>query len=288
LVAARPELHPPPRRREQPLDVIVVAPAKTDIMAVLLSLAARGLSIERYHQPEAIAAAVVGGRPDVAIVDLRGGDSLADRMLTWLSRNASCASLVITDADGVDARLRALHLGASDHLVAPFDEREAVARVQVLIGRKRSAHRTRIEAGDLTIDAAQRCVIRGGETVPLTPREVDLLVALVENRDHPLSKRDLLDTVWRDEVRSENVVEANISSLRRKLHALGPPVIHTVHRTGYVFRPASPTPATTRAALVAERDRLLRERNEVVARRDQLLERARAERHHGTDHRDPA
>ena len=47
----------------------------------------------------------------------------------------------------------------------------------------------------------------------------------------------LLTAVWGTEARSQNVVEANVSSLRRKLHALGPPVIHTLHRAGYIFRP---------------------------------------------------
>jgi DNA-binding winged helix-turn-helix (wHTH) protein len=66
-----------------------------------------------------------------------------------------------------------------------------------------------------------------------------------------VSKQDLLCTVWRGEDRSENVVEANVSSLRRKLHGLGPPVIHTVHRTGYVFRPVALTGSVARATLAA-------------------------------------
>jgi DNA-binding response OmpR family regulator len=72
--------------------------------------------------------------------------------------------------------------------------------------------------------------------VTLTPREVGLLVTLVEQPEQPVTKQQLLVAVWGAEVRSLNVVEANVSSLRRKLHALGPPVIHTLHRAGYVFR----------------------------------------------------
>ena len=72
-----------------------------------------------------------------------------------------------------------------------------------------------------------------------TPREVGLLLALIEQSEHPVTKRELLVAVWGEEVRSQNVVEANVSSLRRKLHALGPPVIHTLHGAGYVFRPVA-------------------------------------------------
>jgi two-component system, OmpR family, response regulator len=274
-VASQSPLEGAPERRAESIDVVVVARDVRDLEDVVEALADDGLRVERMHEPEVVAAAVVGGRPDVIVVDLRDDDGLADRMLTWVGRHARCASLVITGANDVDARMRALYLGASDHVVAPFEPREAVARVKALIARRRSGQRARIEAGDLTIDPAQRCITRGGETVPLTPREADLLIALVNHADQPLSKRDLLEIVWGAELRSENVVEANVSSLRRKLHALGPPVIHTVHRTGYVFRRTTPEPSLTRTRLFAERDRLLRERDEVVARREELLQRLR-------------
>jgi two-component system, OmpR family, response regulator len=274
-VSSRSPLESAAERRPQSLDVTVVARDTEDVGKVVEALAAQGLRVERMYEPEAVAAAVVGGRPDVIVVDLRDDDGLADRMLTWVSRHARCASLVVSGADDVDARIAALHLGADDHVVAPFETREAVARVQALIARRRSVRRAPIEAGDLVIDPAQRCITRGGETVPLTPREADLLMALVNNADQPLSKRDLLDIVWGAEDRSENVVEANVSSLRRKLHALGPPVIHTVHRTGYVFRRTASEPSLTRRGLVAERERLLRERDEVVARREDLMQRLR-------------
>jgi hypothetical protein len=55
-------------------------------------------------------------------------------------------------------------------------------------------------------------------------------------------------------------------------------VIHTVHRSGYVFRPETPSVTATRVALIAERDRMVRERDEIIARRDELIHRLRTER----------
>jgi len=95
----------------------------------------------------------------------------------------------------------------------------------------------RLVAGDLTVDLAQRSAVRNGKRVALTPREVSLLVTLIERSEQPVTKQELLTAVWGAQARSQNVVEANVSSLRRKLHALGPPVIHTLHRAGYIFRP---------------------------------------------------
>jgi DNA-binding response OmpR family regulator len=263
--------------RRDSTDLLAVAPERPDVEVLLATLQAAGTRIERAHSPESVARAIVGGRPDVVLVDLREDDGLAERLLDWVTRNASAAALVLTNLDEADARIRALRLGAADHLIAPFELREAIARVEMLLADRRRDDRDVVEAGDLILDPVQRCAIRNGEVVPLTPREVDVLAALIERREKPVSKQELLAVVWRGERRSENVVEANVSSLRRKLHSLGPPVIHTVHRSGYLLRPVAPSATLTRATLVAERDRLVRERDEVIARRDEVIRRLRGE-----------
>src|SRR5262249_36429263 len=154
-------------------------------------------------------------------------------------RNTSASALVITDSTQTDERLRALRLGAEAHVVAPFEARELSARVEHLIARRRHGREERVEVGDMTIDVELRSAVRNGEVVTFTPRELALLLALVQRAGEAVSKQELLETVWHGEARSENVVEANVSALRRKLHAVGPPVIHTVHRSGYAFRPAT-------------------------------------------------
>ena len=272
----RSELPRPPRRS---IDVLVVARPASDVDDLIAHLAGRRLAVERADSPEAVARDVIGGRPDVVIIDLRGdSDGMGNRMLSWVCRNASASPLAITDLEGADARIHALQLGASDHLIAPFDVREGVVRTETLIARRRAGRDAKVEVGDMTIDVAQRSVVRNGDLVTLTPRELALLVELVQRRGEAISKRDLLRTVWRGESRSENVVEANVSSLRRKLHGLGPRVIHTVHRTGYVFRSAAPSVAAARVSMLAERDRMIRERDAIIARRDELIQSLRAER----------
>lgn len=227
-----------PARSRRLVDVVVVAPPVEEIEKLVAALGERGMHVVHAFEPDLIAAAVVSGRPDGALIDLRFGE-LGERTLSWLSRNSACATAVISTLPDFEARVRALDFGAVDHLVAPFDVREAIARVEMLLTRRRSGHVARLEAGDLTVDVGQRQATRNGQPVLLTPREVDVLTVLMRRHDRPVSKRDLLVEVWQSEARSENVVEANVSSLRRKLHAIGPPIIHTVHRTGYVFRPTS-------------------------------------------------
>jgi DNA-binding response OmpR family regulator len=262
------------------IDVLVVALSLPDIGDVVDALKASRRSVDRAESPDRVAHDVVGGRPDVVVIDLRigdGGNGLPDRILSWVCRNSSASALVITDPDQAEARIRALELGAADHVVAPLDVRECVARVDRLLAQRRKGRSGRIEVGDMTIDPAQRTATRNNELVSFTPRELALLLVLAQRPGEAVSKQDLLATVWHGEVRSENVVEANVSALRRKLHAVGPPVIHTVHRSGYVFRPVTPSLSVKRAAMIAERDRMVRERDAIIARRDELIHRLRSE-----------
>lgn len=62
-----------------------------------------------------------------------------------------------------------------------------------------------------------------------------------------------------------------MSSLRRKLHEIGPPLIYTAYGEGYLLRPV-PSDELRQLALVADRERILREREEVINRREKLLE----------------
>ena len=242
--------------------MLVVAPDGSDVQHLMSAVEATGLSTHRAEAPESVARAAIRGRPDVVVVDLRSGAEITYRTLSWVCRNATASALVISELHQSDARMRALKLGAFDHLVAPFDISEGAMRIELLVERRRAAHAAEVVAGDLTVNTAVRTVARNGQVVALTPRELDLLLVLIQSRGTAVPKERLLRTVWNGDDRTLNVVEANVSSLRRKLHGLGPPVIHTVHRSGYVFREVQCHPPDGDAA---------------IARRDEVIRRLRAE-----------
>jgi DNA-binding response OmpR family regulator len=261
--------------RRVPLRVLFVG-AREDVEPSIAALRARAVQVSVVADLESVTRDAAAAREptDCVVFDLRGGQAVTEA-LTWYCRNVSRLTLILTSPEAVDARLIGLHLGVADHAVAPFEPKEIVARVEQLVARQRLMRRSRLDAGDLVIDVAQRTVVRSGTSVVLTPRELDVLLTRVHNRARPVSKQSLLEQVWRGSPRTPNVVEATVSSLRRKLHALGPPVIHTLHRSGYTFRPVLPTTAANRAHVRAERDRLVRERDEAVARRDEVVRQMR-------------
>src|SRR5687768_18280195 len=93
------------------------------------------------------------------------------------------------------------------------------------------------EFGDFRLDASERVLSRRGVTVPLTPKAIDLLLALVEQPGRLLDKETLLKTVWPDTFVEENNLADNIFKLRRVLGEgeHGPKFIETVPKRGYRF-----------------------------------------------------
>ncbi|MFN7946580.1 MAG: winged helix-turn-helix domain-containing protein [Blastocatellia bacterium] len=93
------------------------------------------------------------------------------------------------------------------------------------------------EFGPFRLDADERLLLRGGETVALPPKTFDLLLALVGQPGHLLEKETLLKTVWPDSFVEENNLADNISKLRKALGEgeNGQKFIETVPKRGYRF-----------------------------------------------------
>ncbi|TDJ73994.1 MAG: response regulator transcription factor [Planctomycetota bacterium] len=147
--------------------------------------------------------------------------------------------IFLTARQTVEERVKGLRLGADDYVAKPFDSAELIARMEAVVRRRRSL--PAIEVGDLRIDLGRRVVERGERRIETSPREFDLLRALAESPGRALSRKDLLQTVWGIEFDpGTNVVEVQISRLRRKIDACGPPMIETLVGKGYRLVAAKP------------------------------------------------
>src|SRR5678815_996608 len=93
------------------------------------------------------------------------------------------------------------------------------------------------EFGDFRLEAEHLMLYRGGEEVPLTPKQVDTLLALVEKKGEIVSKDDLMSRLWGNAAIEESNLVQNIYVLRKTLGLTndGRPVIETLRRRGYRF-----------------------------------------------------
>jgi DNA-binding response OmpR family regulator len=140
--------------------------------------------------------------------------------------------IFVTARDAVEERVKGLRLGADDYIIKPFAFDELLARIQAVLRRRQSL--APLEYADLKVDLARRVVMRAGHGVDLSPREFDLLCALLAHPEQVVSRKDLLHEVWAIDFDPEtNVVDVHVARLRRKLDRFGPPLLHTVRGEGY-------------------------------------------------------
>lgn len=165
---------------------------------------------------------------DVMMPEVTGWDLLADLR----ERGRETPVIFVTARDSVEERVRGLRLGADDYVIKPFAFQELIARIEVVIRRRKEL--PPIQVGDLVLDLARRQARRADNAIDLSPREFDLLLALVRAEGRTLTRVELLRDVWGiDGEPATNLVDVHIGRLRRKLDAHGPSLIHTVRGEGY-------------------------------------------------------
>jgi two-component system OmpR family response regulator len=145
--------------------------------------------------------------------------------------------LFLTAKDAVENKVEALRAGGDDYVTKPFSLAEVVARVHAILRRTAGALPGDVlRFSDLRLDEARHEVFRGETQIELTATEFSLLRFFLLNPRRVLSKGQILQNVWRyDFGGNTNVVETYVSYLRRKLDAVGPPLIKTVRQAGYML-----------------------------------------------------
>jgi DNA-binding response OmpR family regulator len=157
--------------------------------------------------------------------------------------------MLTAKTDEVD-KVVGLELGADDYVTKPFSMRELLARVKAMLRRSRmedEEHEAELPApvtfGDLTLDVAQRRVLRKGKDVAMKPKEFDLLSYLMRNPGQVFSREQLLDHVWGyGHVADIRTVDVHVRWLREKIekHPSKPKLLETVRGVGYRLHEPEP------------------------------------------------
>lgn len=145
--------------------------------------------------------------------------------------------IVLTALGEVDDRVAGLDAGAADYLTKPFSLSELSARIRAQLRIAAQVPQTALAGGGIEVNLLTREVVRDGRRVALSTTEFELLVYLMRNRGHVLSRDQILRAVWGyDYDPGTNVVDVYVGYLRRKLGgAQGGAPIATIRSVGYRF-----------------------------------------------------
>ena len=150
------------------------------------------------------------------------------------------AILMLTARGAEDDIVLGLRCGADDYVTKPFSVAELMARIEAVLRRTGGMRESAAPFlfGAWWVDPATLSAARGGETVALSRREIDLLGLLARERGRIVSRRTLLAEVWgmahvdRIETRT---VDMHIVKLRKKFAGEDSAAIETVRGEGYRF-----------------------------------------------------
>lgn len=213
--------------------ILVVEDSPSIRLPLVVALQGQGFEARGLPDGEGFEDELTQFSPSLVILDVnlpggRDGFELLD-----VARQRSTAGVVmLTARDTPPDRVRGLNGGADDYVVKPFLMVELVARVKAVL-RRVGAGGASTTVGDLEIADEANSVTRAGQQVALTDTERKLLAYLASSPGRVVSKTQLLTAVWGYEGFDPNIVEVHMSSLRRKLEAHGPRVVHTVRGRGY-------------------------------------------------------
>ena len=143
--------------------------------------------------------------------------------------------LMISALSEVDDRVTGLRAGGDDYLVKPFAPTELLARLEVILRRRRRDEA--LVVGDLNLDLAKREVHRGGRRIDLLPMEFKLLEFMMRNAGQILSRRLIFEAVWEYYFDpGTNLIDVHVGRLRRKIDTgEGPALFRTERGVGYLL-----------------------------------------------------
>ena len=220
---------------------ILVVDDEPQIRRVLrATLSSNGYDVlEAKNGQEAIEVAV-RERPDLILLDVNMPEMSGLEVCSKMRLSFSTPIIMVTVRNSEQDKVLALDSGADDYVVKPFAIGELLARIRAALRRSSSGELLpRIETQEMSIDLEKRSVDIRGVRVHLTPKEFEVLRALVVQEGKPLAHKRLLQTVWGpDHAEETENLRVVINELRKKIERdpAHPRYILTEPWLGYRFQ----------------------------------------------------
>jgi two-component system alkaline phosphatase synthesis response regulator PhoP len=199
---------------------------------VALNLRLQGYRSEIIGDGETAVRQIEENRPDLVLLDI----SLPVQSGLWVleqlrGRQNQVPIIALSARHDEFDKVAALSLGADDYITKPFALAELLARVAAVLRRARLSTPTRpsddgpstgaaahlLRFGEITIDVANRTVVRGDRPVQLTRLEFELLAFLYQHHDRVHTREELLRRVWGLQQGQPRTVDNFVAQLRAKL-----------------------------------------------------------------------
>lgn len=178
--------------------------------------------------------------PDLMILDLGLPDIDGILVCQRIRSELEFPIIMLSAREGISDKVLGLECGADDYMIKPFDFLELSARIKAILRRfERNFIKDYYEIKDLIINFKARTLSVRGQEIKVTRTEFELLKLLISHPNEALSRKFIIDQIWRDSQFYEwsRTVDVYVQRLRKKIEPdlNDPQYILTVPGVGYKF-----------------------------------------------------
>lgn len=224
---------------------ILVVDDEQDICDILqFNLKTNGYDVEIANSGEETLAKVkTAPQPyDLLLLDVMMGGISGFEVAQQLKANPATASIAIiflTAKDSENDTITGLNVGADDYISKPFSLQEVMLRIRAVLRRSSSAQApqraNQLAYGTMVLDRDKKTVEIDGQDVAFTKTEYELLRLLLEEKGRVLSRQELIERAWPNDVLvSDRTVDVNITRMRKKIGRYSANIV-TRLGFGYLF-----------------------------------------------------
>ncbi len=150
-------------------------------------------------------------------------------------KNLSVPIIFLTAKGEENDILTGFNVGGDDYIPKPFSIKEVIARIKAILKRGTAVEEDKnvVTFKDLTVDLKKKTITISDENINLTRKEFEILVLLMKNMGKFISRQEILNLIWsNDVIVTERNVDVNIARLRKKIGEYGAEI---KGRSGYGY-----------------------------------------------------
>lgn len=216
--------------------ILLLEDDKSLSRGITLTLEKAGYSVDSAFTLKEAAHCLEQNQYSLVICDITLPDGSGLELGRRIRQGSNVYLIYLTALDSETDIVNGYDAGADDYMTKPFSLMVLVSKVNALMRRIDSTEEAGhvLACGDLEVNCREMKVYRDGQEVPLSKKELQLLLYLMENAGHIVSKENILEHIWDVDGQfiDDNTVTVNISRLKNKL---GTNKIFNVRGLGYLW-----------------------------------------------------
>lgn len=214
------------------INILVVEDEHSIANLIKISLNAVGYNCEEVNDGEDAISAVESRKYDLILLDVMIPKLDGFSVLEYVKK-MNIPVIFITALIDIDNKVKGLKLGAEDYITKPFDIKELLARVEVVL-RRNNKITDIIKYRNIEVNLSSHVVTMNDKEIELTKKEFDILVLFLQNKNIALYRELIYERVWGEDFFGDTrTVDLHVARLKKKLDLEDE--IKAVYKIGYRF-----------------------------------------------------